>query len=198
VTETSPVTLKKYYRGFLSLLGLLAAVPPVVVGVVLPFLAGSKPAYGFPPLGEVETFARLGLLCLAFVVTFLVYFWRGGKWPLVAAAITSFACLCLYVALYPYFVLRIDVPSQGTVIHVSVGYDRSEFAKTTFTAESDEDMIRARGMSDEEIKKLWTPSSLITARLALFMSYSCIILGLVAVFSFGILFDRCRTTTNPP
>jgi len=180
------MTLTQYYQGFFSLLGVLAAAPPIIVAVIVPFLSDSAPAYGFPPMGDVADFARLGLVCLAFLVTFLVYFWQGGKGALVAAAIVSFMCLCVYVALYPKFVLRIDIPSQQTAVHVSVGYERTAFAKATFGSDSDEDMLRARGTDDEEIKKLWTYQSLTVARLALFVSYCGFILGLVAVFSIGI------------
>lgn len=73
---------------------------------------------------------------------------------------------------------------------MSVGYDRTQFAKANFGSDSDEDMLRARGTDDEEIKKLWTYQSLAVARLALFISYCGFILGLVAVFSLGIVFDQ--------
>ena len=188
----SPITLKQYYRAFWSLSGALAAAPPIIATAVLPFLPDSASVYGFPPMGDVGGFARLGMVCLAFLVTFLVYFWEGGKWPLVAAFLVSFVCLCAYVALYPHFVLRIDVPSQKTAIRVSVGYDRTQFAKTNFGSDSDEGMLRARGFDDEEIKKLWTYQSLTIARLGLFASYCGFILGLVAVFSLGIVFDQRR------
>jgi hypothetical protein len=147
-------------------------------------------------MGDVSSFARLGLVCLAFLVTYLVYFWQGGRWPLVAAAAIAFLSLCSYIALYPQFVLRIDVPAQKTTVRVSVGYDRTPFARTTFGSASDEDMLRARGFDDEEIKKLWTYQSLTLARLALFASYCGFILGLVAVFSLGIVFDERKRTEN--
>jgi len=187
-----PMTLKQYYGGFWSLFGVLAAAPPIIVAVVSPFLPDSASVCGFPPMGDVGGFARFGLVCLAFLVTFVVYFWGGGKWPLVAAALVSFVCLCAYIALYPHFVLRIDVPSQKTAVRVSVGYDRTQFAKTTFGSDSDEDMLRARGTDDEEIKKLWTYQSLTVARLALLASYCGFILSLVAAFSLAIVFDQRR------
>jgi len=192
------MTLRQYYQGFWSLLGVLAAAPPVIVAVILPFLSDSAPVYGFPPMGDVGSFARLGLVCLAFLVTYLVYFWPGGKWPLVVAVIVFFASLCAYIAFYQRFVLRIDVPSQKATIRVSVGYDRTSFAAANFGSDSDEDMLRARGTSDEEIKKLWTYRSLIIARLALFASYCGVILGLVAIFSLGIVFDQRRRVLTQP
>jgi hypothetical protein len=184
------MTFQQYYKAFWSLSGVLAAAPPIVTTVVMPFLPDSAAVYGFPPMGDVGSFARLALLCLAVLVTYLVYFWRGGRWLLVAAAVVTFLCLCTYIALYPRFVLRIDIPSQKTAMRVSVGYDRTPFASATFSSESDEDMLRARGFDDEEIKKLWTYRSLIVARLALFASYCGFILGLVAAFSLGIVLNQ--------
>ncbi len=181
------MTLTQYYGRFLSLLGVLAAAPPLMVAVIVPFLPDSASAYWFPPIGDVGGFARLGLVCLAFIVTFLIYFWQGGKWLLVASAAVSFACFCVYVALYPRLVMRINIPSQQTVVHVIVGYDRTPFAKANFGGYSDEDMLRERGTDNEEIKKLWTYQSLTVARLLLLVSYCGFILGLVAVFSLGIV-----------
>jgi len=151
-------------------------------------------------MGDVGGFAGLGLVCLAVLVTYLVYFWRGGKWLLVATALVAFLSLCVYIALYPRLVLRVDIPSLKTATRVSVGYDRTPFAKVNFSSDSDEDMLRARGFDDEEIKKLWTYRSLIVARLSLFGSYCGFILGLVATFSLGIVLGlseneltRCRS-----
>jgi hypothetical protein len=181
------MTLEQYYKAFWSLPGLLAAAPPVVTTVVLPFLPDRASAYGFPPMGDVGGFAGFGLVCMAVLVTYLVYFWRGGKWPLVVAALVAFLSLCAYITLYPRFVVRVDIPSLKTATRVSVGYDRTPFAIANFSSDSDEDMLRARGFDDEEIKKLWTYHSLIVARLALFGSYCGFILGLVATFSLGIV-----------
>jgi hypothetical protein len=184
------MTLKQYYKAFWSLSGVLAAAPPIIATAILPFLPEKAPAYGFPPMGDVGSFAGLGLVSLAFLVTYVVYFWRGGRWLLGAVSIVSFLCLCVYIALYPRFVLRIDIPPQSRTIRVSVGYERTLFAKANFGSDSDEDMLRARGFDDEEVKKLWTYQSLIIARLALFTSYCGFMLGLVAAFSLGIVFER--------
>ncbi len=149
-------------------------------------------------MGDVGSVARLGLLCLAFLITYIIRFWRGGKWLLVAAAVISLLCLCVYVALYSRLVLRIDLPSEKATVRVSVGYDRTPFAKANFSSDSDEDMVRARGFDDEELKKLWTYQSLIVARLALFASYCGFILGSVAVFSLGIVLDLRQHSSSRP
>jgi hypothetical protein len=188
------MTLKQYYKAFWSLSGVLAAAPPIVATVVTPFLPDNAAVYGFPPLGDVGSFARLGLLCLSVLVTYLVYFWRGGRWLLVIAAVITLLSLGTYIALYPRFVIRVDIPSQKVTTRVSVGYDRTPFATANFGADSDEDMLRARGFDDEEIKKLWTYSSLVVARLALFASYCGFILGLVMAFSLGIVLSQTQNS----
>jgi hypothetical protein len=181
------MTLTQYYKAFWSLSGMLAAAPPLVAGIITPLLPDSTSGYVFPPMGDVGSFARLGLICLAVLVSYLVYFWRGGRWVLIVTGVVALLGVCTYLALYSRFVLRIDVPSQKTAMHVSVGYERSQFAMANFSADSDEDMVRARGFDDEEIKKLWTYRSLVVARLALFGSYCGFVLGLVATFSLGIV-----------
>jgi hypothetical protein len=80
VQNQSTMTLNDYYRAFISMFGLLAALPPVAAAIILPFLPDRASTYGFPPMGEADNFARLGFVCLAFAVTFIVYFWQGGKW----------------------------------------------------------------------------------------------------------------------
>lgn len=175
---------------------MLAAAPPIVATVVAPFLPDNASVYGFPPLGDVGSFARLGLLCLSVLVTYLVYFWRGGRWLLVIAAVITLLSLGTYIALYPRFVIKVDIPSQKATTRVSVGYDRTPFAKANFGSDSDEDMLRARGFDDEEIKKLWTYSSLAVARLALFASYCGFILGLVMAFSLGLVFTQAQNSES--
>ncbi len=184
------MTIKQYYKAFWSLSGLLAAAPPLVTTLILPNLPENVSLSGFPPLGNVGGFAAFGLVCLAVLVTYLIYFWRGSKWPLVVSALVAFLSLCLYIPLYGRLVLRIDIPSLKSSTRVSVGYDRTAFAKANFNSDSDEDMLRARGFDDEEIKKLWTFRSLSIARLGLFGSYSGFILGLVAAFSLGVVFEN--------
>lgn len=45
----------------------------------------------------------------------------------------------------------------------------------------------SRGLDDEEIRKLWTPLSLVVARVALFMAWSGIALSLICGLSLGLL-----------
>jgi len=70
---------------------------------------------------------------------------------------------------------------------VSVGYERTEFTNATFGSMTDEEVLRQRGTDEEQIRKLWTPTSVIIARLALFGSYCGFVLALISAFSVGIV-----------
>jgi hypothetical protein len=84
------------------------------------------------------------------------------------------------------FVRAIPEVNQADHI-VSVGYKRTEFAKSTLGDASDEEMLRDRGLTDEDIRSLWTTRSLSLSRLLLFVSCMGCTLSLVALASLGVL-----------
>jgi hypothetical protein len=182
------ITLKKYYSSFKSLSGVLAGL---FAG--LPYLSQFLPgsAYTFPPLGDGEPTARVGLVVLAFATTFGVYFWgsslyrRTGRMIAAALAI-CLTCLLIYFVLYERFVRRIDIPSREAAVYVSIGYERTAFAISAFGSAPDEELLRARGTDEEQLRLLWTTKSLIAVRLVLYAAYCGIVLALVAAFSFGV------------
>jgi hypothetical protein len=182
------VTLKQYYKAFWGLFGILAATPPLLAASVSSLLPEGVSVLRFPPLGDVEPFARLGLVALSLLTIHLIYFWNGGKWLMGATATVALLCLSLYVAIYPRFVIRIDIPSQDPV-HVSIGYARTQFAATNFPGYSDENLVRARGATDEEIRRLWTYNSIALARLGLFLSYAGFLWAFTGTLSLGIRFE---------
>ena len=108
---------------------------------------------------------------------------------MLVAVLGAVCCLGVYIALFMRFVVRIDIPNHDA-IYVSVGYDRTAFATANFADNSDEDMLRARGTDDEEIKKLWTYWSIAAVRLGLFLSFCGCVVAWVSAFSLGILFDQ--------
>ena len=191
----TPITLKQYYKSFLSLSGLFASVPPLYASVVSVFLPAGLAALGFPPLGNVEPFARLGLLLLAASVIHLSYFFVPSRWAMAACLLLSAIGLFYYVGVYPKFVVRVDVPGAG-MVRVSVGQERTAFAVTNFADYSDEEMLRARGTNEEEVRRLWTLDSLRNGRISLLSSYSVFILGIVSVFSLGVKLDLVQQSSS--
>ena len=82
---------------------------------------------------------------------------------------------------------------MGTALPINHLQVTQSFATSNFGSATDEEMLRARGPDEEQIRMLWTPRSLIVARLALFVPYSLMIVALVAAFSFGVAGDILKT-----
>jgi len=196
--RNAPITLRRYYLSFKSLFGILAGVVAAspYISKVLPVDVGSCV---FPPLGDGDAIGRLVAVIFAFALTFGVYFWAVSS-PKSAGRVIAFAFVisalsfCAYFAALLGFVRRVDIPSTGVRVYISVGYERTAFAKTTFDSAPDEDLLRARGMDDEQLRLLWTKKSIIIARLALYIPYCLGILALVAAFSFGVFHEATRLT----
>jgi hypothetical protein len=132
------------------------------------------------------------MMALAVAVTYAAYFSRGVSAKARARGIAGFVAasalfLVFYLGLNYRFVRRIDVPSRNTSVLVSVGYERTEFANTTFGSATDEEILRQRGPEDEQIRKLWAFGSVLTARLVLFGSYCGFVLALISAVSVGIV-----------
>ncbi len=187
-----PVTLLSYYKKFASVSGALAVATGVgpLLSALLP---GAVPAYLFPTLGEITMPARFGVVVLAATITYFS-FYAAQHPPRVLArflllAAVAFLALCCYLVSLQHFVRKIDIPSDGSSVFVSVGYERTNFATQTFHDESDWDMLRARGTSDEDVSRLWTERSLDVARICLFASYCGFILPLVLIFSLGVRYQ---------
>lgn len=89
-------------------------------------------------------------------------------------------------------VRTIDIPAAHQSVTVSVGYVRTDFARSLPDLPanpSDWDLLRARGQSEEEIRKLWTWSSILLARLMLLTAYLLFLLPAVAVGSLAVLYE---------
>lgn len=186
------VTLQQYYT---SARGLCTAVAAVALPFASKIVGSDSNAYLFPPLGDMNGIARVGLVAMCLGVSVGVYFLvavRAPKSPsriiwgtLILAAVSLLA----YLSAYQRFVRRIDVPTREMSIYVSVGYHRTAFADQTFGLATDWEMLRARGTSEEEIGRLWTEKSIIIARLGLYLSCSLSTLALLFLFSFGLAHD---------
>jgi hypothetical protein len=178
------VSLKQYY---LSARGLSTAVAAVVLPLASKIVGSDSSAYLFPPLGDMDGIARVGLVALCLGVSVGVYFLVAAQPPkspsrvIWAALLFAAICLLAYLSAYQRFVRRVDIPSRETSVYVSVGYQRTAFADQTFGSASDWEMLRARGTSEEEIGRLWTARSIIVTRLGLYFSCSLTILFLLTL-----------------
>ena len=183
----------EYYKSFRSVLGGLTALV-----AASPLLSEALPSevsrHFFPPLGQIESSARIGAVAFAVLATYVAYFFDSGNasTKVVIAALLGLVCFVVFLALSSRLVRTIDVPSQGATVAVSVGFERSNFAKKNFPNDTDWEMLRARGMSDEEIEKLWTPNSVIAGRLALWLSCVGFVVASVFALCFGVVSENVR------
>jgi|ERR1700678_3084328 hypothetical protein len=196
------MTLESYYASFKSKAGAFTAA-----FAVLPFLSKILPpeysAYGYPPLGEAEILGRIGTVAFALFSTYVSYFicnedaQKARKWVR-NAFIFGFIVFLLYLGCFIRFIRTVEIPTRSTSISVSVGFERSDFAKRNFASQTDFEMLRARGPYEEEIAQLWTPRSLVAVRVALFLLYSLVLSSFVCAFSWGIIADMLGNGANKP
>jgi hypothetical protein len=154
-------------------------------------LPNSVGGYAFPPLGEIDSFARLTTIGFIFVATYVVYLLQGSseqsrrRLALILWLVAFVGC-AIYLAVATRFIRIVAIPTLHDSVAVSVGFERTPFAKSIGEA-SDFDLLRLRGPQEEEIQKLWTFRSLALARLALWTLHCGVILAFVAIFSLGAL-----------
>ncbi len=182
------ISVGQFYAQFKSLYGLIAAV----FGLLPPASGLFLPGLIFPPLGNETVLAQFFAVIFGVAVTYLMFWMKDVaevrvRHRMKAFFIISIGLFCVYFGLHFRFVQRIDIPSAGERAFVSIGYERSQFALTSFDDNSDSELLHSRGFTEEEIANLWTPKSLYVSRLALFLSFVGSMLSLVALASLGVL-----------
>lgn len=191
MVDKSKPTLLDYLKNVKGLGTLLAGLVPLLPSAV------SSPGYWFPPLGDVTPIGRTGVLGLSLALIF-ISFWLAKPQKVTRRFIILFVAGVVFFVFYffsaRHFVKRIDRPADNSTTYVSVGYERTQFAQQTFgSSESDEEMLRNRGLTDEDISRLWTDHSIDMARLCLLISYLGFVLSLVLIACIGardIVFDK--------
>jgi hypothetical protein len=160
-------------------------------------------SYLFPPLDSVF---RGGAIILCVLVSIIVFFTsylpfvhsgRRRVFALISLGGLALLGLLLFLISHTRFVRTIDIPSKADTITVSVGYRRSAFANSQLPNKDDWDLLIARGTSEQEIQRLWTPSSIILARLTLLSTYLLCLLAAVAVGCLGVLYEGIGPPTLP-
>jgi hypothetical protein len=186
--------------------GALATVPflPTILSVILALLGkGSEPGILFPSLGVIQAFAVLATTAFGLTATYVVFllFGERRKPPLACVLtlyVTAIVFASCYFALCLRFVRELPVASRNTTEVVSVGYERTDFARKLGDV-SDVEMLRLRSADEEEIQNLWTYKSLAVARTLLWLSYTLTVVSFVSVFSIGVMqhaFEELRSAAD--
>lgn len=194
------ITVRQYYQGFVSLLGLVAGMPFVAPLLHLFFPDSSAVAeYLYPPLGDVEFIAVAATVGFLFATTFVVFtccqFARRIH-PSVPAILMSGLALgvCFLIMLNVLFVRHIRVPSANLEVPVSIGYQRTDLAlrayppaaTSPFAPWSDWAMLGDAYPREEQIQKLWTQHSIWVVRVLLWLSYTLALACFLAIASLAV------------
>ena len=198
-----PVSVKQYYKAFYSIFGGFATAFSV-----LPLVSQALPdhwwlsSYLFPPLNDAY---RLPALLITGLVTVVVYRWhdspfvlsrtkrRRASWSAFALVVVGLSAFLLTTEL---FVKTIERPSVGDNIKITVGYQRTDYARQNFGGDIDEVMLRKRGPTDEEVYRLWTTSSVLVARWTLLISYLLFLGSAIGVLSLEVLYSVIPEATD--
>jgi hypothetical protein len=159
-------------------------------------------SYLFPPLNDAY---RLPALLTTGLVTVIIYSLADS--PLVrsrkkrvllqlAGLLLVIVGLSAFVVATERFVKTIERPGLGDKVTITVGYVRNDFATKTFGNMSDEEMLRQRGTTDEQVYELWERSSVIVARWTLLLSYILFLASAVAVLSLQVLYEVVGPATD--
>jgi hypothetical protein len=195
--------LKKYLERFKSIIGALTGALAVLplLSEVLPGKAGD---YAFPPLGTFQLFwIVLSVAVAAAIILLIYYFARGSSYVsqhdrrvkifILVGAFAGLGILAYFVAVQ-LVVRELWIPTESKGIAVSVGFHRTEFADKEFSGKSDWEMLETMGFEEEQIRKLWTVSSILVARTLLFAAYLWTLSMFIALGSFAVL---CDVYDNP-
>jgi hypothetical protein len=140
----------------------------------------------WPPIGSIETFAVPMAVILIGVFGAAPALFRTksrAKFGFSAALVATVGSLVFYTYLQKY-VIRIDTPFNGTQYR-TIGSQRSDECLRKLPGKSDEEILEIAGLSDGDIKRMWTPNSVFEVRLELFIAY---LMGLASLnFTLGAL-----------
>lgn len=194
------ITVRQYYQGFVSLLGLVAGVPFVAPLLHLFFPDSSAVAeYLYPPLGDVELIAVAATVGFLFATTFVVFICcqSARRIPRSVPAIFlsgSALCMCALIVLHVLYVRHIPVASVNLDVPVSIGYQRTELASRVYPPSptapyapwSDWKMLNNAGPREEQIQNLWTRHSICVVRVSLWLSYTLALACFLALVSLAV------------
>jgi hypothetical protein len=183
------MTLHRYLSKFGIILGTLQ----LLFGA-LPFIGKAfNIGYISPPVN-----IRYFILYALFFVTviFVTYFlknmriWKkswGAPLAIGIMFLIALGAFFSYAYWYEKAVRPIYIESLKETEFVIIGTERSDAANTEYPDLTEIEILRKEGHREVEIRKFWTPASLIRSRLFILSSYFIMLLALTEIFSIGVL-----------
>jgi hypothetical protein len=161
-------TLKPYLKNIRALQWAILVLP---IGSAM--LSSKTPLFG-PPLG------RLSLMVVPFgiaaggigmVLPLMAKNLKAARRTAWASAVVFLLSLLIYAYFVQRFVVTINISSQDRSVYVCVGTDMSEPYKEIYAGQRNSYIVKDQGYREEDIERVWTPSSLILARMLGLCSY---------------------------
>jgi hypothetical protein len=198
-----PITVRHYYNGFVSLFGVSASAPfiPPLLHLFLPN-SSAFADYLYPPLGDFEWIAVAATLGILVITTFVVFVFCESvskirrSVPAVLMVILALS-VCWLLALYVPYVRRVPVKAVDLEVPVSIGYNRTEFARNTYPQSTDWEILQSVGPHEDQIQKLWTPRSISVVRISLWFFYTLSVSCFLSIISLAIYRHAAETASVP-
>jgi hypothetical protein len=183
------VTFGRYIKGLGIVRKLVAGlifVPPLL-SLVVPNSAPLR-EFIYPPLGNFQApglIATMGFLLLTIFWVFVF----GRSAQTIRTRVYVFLGIAFLVgvmgsiALYVPYVMRVDVAAVDQQVPVSIGFDRTDFARQKYPHNSDYEMLEKRGPWEPEIRNLWTSRSIAAVRIGLWFFYTLVLAAVLSVAS---------------
>jgi hypothetical protein len=150
----------------------------------------------WPPLGSIETYAAgVAVVVIGFfgALPVLIKTKSHAKKGAKIGLGLSLASLFIYGFFLLTYVKGVETPKNG-VQYRTIGSQRTDEAEQKFPGKSDAEILQNAGLTDGDIERMWTPSSVSHARIGLFISY--ILCFAAANFAIGA-FSRASPDTTP-
>lgn len=198
------VTILEYYKGFRSVYAWLAGIgflPPLIHQLVGNFNSVADRLY--PPLGDIQSLCftlTVGVLLLVTSVVFICcHSARRIHVSVPVLLLLAFIPLgCGLIFLYENYVREIPIATKNVTVAVSTGFERTEFAISTYGDESAAEILHDRGPWEDSIQKLWTLRSIWIVRSSLWACYTLTLGCWVAVFSLGVYQHKLEELQKQP
>jgi hypothetical protein len=142
---------------------------PVIAGLV-----PKKSPYLAPPLGNLSDLVSPLAFLVVGIVAILPWFVRKRTVAIRIATASSLLAICVLIAYSDTVaaqVIKLEGFNPHAVAYVSIGYERTQFAKDNYGSEPDMPMLKAFGHREEDIERLYTPDSIRFERLKLLYLY---------------------------
>ncbi|HVZ84908.1 MAG TPA: hypothetical protein VG893_14625 [Terracidiphilus sp.] len=183
------IAIKKYYQAFSGIRVWLFSIPFLtLMSHSLKLDSSFFNLSLFPPLGEVENLTILATIAMLLATTYLVYQYcesRTAKTKrlLICCAAGIVVGITALIFLYAGFVVRVPISGADSEVLVSVGWERTPLALSTYPGYTKQAMLHDSGPWEDRISALWTTRSIWTIRTLLWLAYSVVCISFISLIS---------------